>query len=508
MHLQKKKNKSGSTSVQIRQREAAGSKLVKTIGCSSDAGIIEQLMIQGKLEINRLSGQQPINFDALKEKELVDVFFNRIEAVSLIGPELLLGKLFDEIGFNAINEELFRHLVITRLVYPVSKLKTTDYLFKYKGITITVDAVYRYLDKLQKEQIEQIQKISLAHTLKILDGKLSVVFYDVTTLYFEAAEEDDLRKTGFSKDGKHQQPQIVLGLLISAGGYPLDYNIFEGSKYEGDTMLPVLGYFEKKYAHSKLIVVADAGLLSNKNIQQLIENQYEFILGARIKNETEAIKEQLLKLTMADGDSCLLEKENKHRLIISYSTSRAKNDAHNRKRGIEKLEKALDTGKLTKKHINNKGYNKYLKLAGEVSISIDYEKYKDDAKWDGLKGYLTNTSLTKEEVINQYKQLWNIEKTFRISKSDLRIRPIYHHLKRRIESHICISFVACKIYKELERQLGIKKCASLSAEKVIDILKTIYQLTITTPYSSTKHTRLMVKNEEQQLIINLFDLKI
>lgn len=466
------------------------------------------MIIKGKQEIDRLSGQQPINFDVLKEQELVDVFFNRVEAVSLVGPELLLGKLFDEIGFNAITEELFRHLVITRLVYPVSKLKTTDYLFKYKGVTINVDAVYRYLDKLQKEQIEQIQKISFTHTLKILEDKLSVVFYDVTTLYFEAADEDDLRKTGFSKDGKHQQPQIVLGLLVSAGGYPLDYNIFEGNKYEGDTMLPVLEYFEKKYTHTKLIVVADAALLSNKNIQQLIEKRYEFILGARIKNETEAIKEQVLKLRLADGESYLIEKENKQRLIISYSISRAKNDAHNRKRGIIKLEKALNTGKLNKKHINNKGYNKYLKLEGEVSISIDYQKYKDDAKWDGLKGYLTNTNLAKEEVINQYKQLWHIEKTFRISKSDLRIRPIYHHLKRRIESHICISFVACKIYKELERQLCIKKYSSLSAEKVIDILKTIYQLSITTPYSNTQHTRLLVKNEEQKMVINLFDLKI
>lgn len=507
MHIQKKRNKSGSISIQIRQRKPEGSTLVKTIGCSSDAEVIEQLIIKGKREIGRLRGQQPINFDALKEKELVDVFFNRVEAVSLIGPELLLGKLFDEIGFNAIVDELFRHLVITRLVYPVSKLKTTDYLFKYKGIAISVDAVYRYLDKLQKEQIEQIQKISFAHTLKILEDNLSVVFYDVTTLYFEAAEEDDLRKTGFSKDGKHQQPQIVLGLLVSAGGYPLDYNIFEGNKYEGDTMLPVLEYFEKKYTRSKLIVVADAGLLSNKNIQQLIEKQYEFILGARIKNETESIKEQILNLTLADGDSCIIEKENKHRLIINYSVSRAKKDAYNRKRGITKLEKALNGGKLNKKHINNKGYNKYLKLEGKVSISIDYEKYQGDAKWDGLKGYLTNTRLAKEEVINQYKQLWNIEKTFRISKSDLRIRPIYHHLKRRIESHICISFVACKIYKELERQLCIKKC-SISAEKVIDILKTIYQLTITTPYSNTKHTRLLVKNEEQELISNLFDLKI
>ena len=194
-------------------------------------------------------------------------------------------------------------------------------------------------------------------------------------------------------------------------------------------------------------------------------------------------------------------------MIISYVKSRATKDAHNRKRGLLKLEKALNTGKLSKKHINNKGYNKYLKLEGEIIVAIDYEKYQDDAKWDGLKGYLTNTTLKKEAVIKQYKQLWMIEKTFRISKTDLQIRPIYHRLRRRIEAHICIAFAACKIYKELERQLYEMK-VNLSPEKVIDILKTIYQLTIKTPYSNTEHTRLIIKNEEQQYILKIFNLDI
>jgi transposase len=172
---------------------------------------------------------------------------------------------------------------------------------------------------------------------------------------------------------------------------------------------------------------------------------------------------------------------------------------------LQKLEKALASGKLSKKHINNKGYNKYLKLEGEIKISIDYNKFTEDAKWDGLKGYITNTQLTKEEVIESYKQLWFIEKTFRISKSDLRIRPIFHYLKRRIQAHICIAFAACKVYKELERQLNEKK-ANLSPEKAIDILKTIYSLTIITPYSHTKHTRLLIKNQEQSDLLKLFNL--
>src|ERR1019366_6309878 len=118
---------------------------------------------------------------------------------------------FDEIGFNTIKDELFRHLVLTRLCYPVSKLKTTDYLFKYKGITIDVESIYSYLDKLNSKQKELIQEISYSHTLQVLNNEISLVFYDVSTLYFEIEQEDELRKTGFSKDGKHQNPQIVLG---------------------------------------------------------------------------------------------------------------------------------------------------------------------------------------------------------------------------------------------------------------------------------------------------------
>lgn len=136
---------------------------------------------------------------------------------------------------------------------------------------------------------------------------------------------------------------------------------------------------------------------------------------------------------------------------------------------------------------------------------IDYEKYKIDSKWDGLKGYLTNTQMGKDEVIENYKHLWMIEKAFRISKTDLRIRPVYHCVRRRIEVHLCIAFCAYKIYKELDRQLKIKN-AGLSPEKVIDILKTIYEIIITTPYSHQKHSRLYLPNEEQQNLLTLFEI--
>lgn len=506
MFIRHKHNKSGSTSIQIIDKSSGRYKVLKTIGSSSDFFEIELLCQKAQKVILELKHQQELPFNELQELQFADSFVNYIQTLSLVGPELLLGKLFDEIGFDTIEDTLFKALVITRLVYPVSKLKTVDYLFKYKGIKLSVYSIYRYLDKLHQHQIDTIKQISLKHTLQLFNNKIAIVFYDVTTLYFEAKDADDFRKMGFSKDGKHSQPQIVLGLLVSEAGYPLDYDVFEGDKYEGDTMIPIIEHFIIKHKPQQLIVVADAGLLSNKNIQALISKQYHYILGARIKNENEAITKQILALKLNDGESSIIIRDDGSKLILSFKKSRALNDQKNRQKGLENLEKKIKTGKLSKKNINSKGYNKYLKIEGETKISIDYDKYKDDAVWDGLKGYRTNTTLSKEDVIKQYQQLWTIEKTFRISKSDLEIRPIYHQLKRRIEAHICIAFTACKIYKELERQLKLKQC-ELSPEKVIDIIKTIYKVTFETPYSNNVYQRLIIKTSEQKEIISLFDLK-
>lgn len=507
MFVRRKKNKSGSTSVQIIDKSSGRYKVVQTVGSSDDPIEIEYLVKKGKGIISTYSGQQLIPFDKEKELEFIDTFVNNLERFSLIGPELLLGRIFDSIGFGEIQDKLFRHLVITRIVYPVSKLKTVDYLFKYKGIDISVYSIYRYLDKYHQKQMDLVKEISLRHTTALLGGKLSVVFYDVTTLYFEASDEDDLRKTGFSKDGKHKHPQIVLGLLTASNGYPLDYDIFEGNKYEGDTFIPILNHFKAKYAMQSLVVVADSGLMSKDNLKRLKRLDYDYILGARIKNMNKDLTEQILNLNFKTDASAEINLGEKERLVISYKEKRAYRDAKNRQKGLLRLEKAVKSGKLSKSNINNRGYNKYLQLNGDVEISIDYSKFEKDQIWDGLKGYMTNTSLSKEVVISQYGQLWHIERTFRISKSDLQIRPIYHRLKRRIEAHISISFAACKVYKELERLLEANN-ASYSAQQVIDIVKTIYKVGITTPYSNTVHQRLLIKTDEQREIVDLFNLKI
>jgi transposase len=503
MFVRKKKNRSGVISVQIIDKSTGKYKMIKTIGSSYDADHIEKLVKEGENWIKQKLGLLELDFS--NEKQKVEQFFESIEQITVYGTELLLGKLFDEIGFNQIPDVLFRQLVLTRLCFPVSKLKTTDYLTKYQFFSIDVQNVYRYLDRFYRTQKETVQRISYDHTLKVLGGEISIIFYDVTTLYFEIDDEDDLRRTGFSKEGKHQNPQIVLGLLVSIGGYPLAYEIFEGNKFEGHTMLPVIEAFKIKYSLNNLAIIADSGLLSNDNIQELQQKGYNFILGARIKSESRTVKNKILSLQLKHGESKIISKNDKNRLIINYSESRAKKDKANREKGLRKLEKQIKSGRLTKANINNRGYNKYLKIEGEVKISIDKEKLAQDARWDGLKGYLTNTKLTKEEIIENYGHLWKIEKAFRISKHDLRIRPIYHRLHRRIEAHICIAFVAYKVYKELERQLEAKK-STLSPEKAIEIAKTIYSIKVKMPTNSEVVTKTILLTEEQKILTNLFDL--
>ena len=502
MFVRKKKNKSGIISVQVIDKSTGKYRVRKTIGSSADLEEVAHLVHKANKWIEAYKGELKLDLNGLKRQ--TTAVLDNISQVTVCGTELLLGKIFDEIGFNQITSPLFKPLVLSRIENPSSKLKTTDYWLKYYDQQVDVVNIYRYLDKLHDEQREKIQKISFDHTQKILGGTIRMVFYDVTTIYFEAEKEDDLRKTGFSKDGKHQHPQIVLGLLVSRGGYPLAYDVFEGNKYEGETMLPIIDSFKEKYGFEQVTVVADAGLLSHKNIEELERKSYHYILGARIKNEKEHIKKQILSLMLENGQCTSIKKSDGSTLVISYSQSRANKDQHNRERGLKRLEKLLANGKLTKSSLNNRGYNKYLKMEGDIKVCIDKAKLDLDKQWDGLKGYQTNTELTASETIENYQHLWRIEKAFRISKHDLKIRPIYHRLEKRIASHICLSFVAYKVYKELERQLEEKK-AGISTEQAIDIAKTIYKIKVDLNINDHMEKILLIK-EEQRWLADLFDL--
>lgn len=504
MFVRKKQNKSGSVSVQIISKSSGSYKVNKTIGCSYSLEQVEKFFNQGKEEIDKIKSQYSLFI--VYDEELIEKFTDAISnsQIEVIGTELVFGRIFDFIGYGTMEEDLFRHLVITRLVYTGSKLKTIEFLQRYQNVEISISKIYRFLDTLQNKLKEKVEDFSFRRTKELLGGKIEILFYDMTTLYFEASDEDDLRKTGFSKDGKHQCPQIYIGLLVGAEGYAIGYDIFEGNISEGHTLIPTMQKFEKRFNLDKPVIIADSGLLSKDNLKSLEDNGYKYIIGARIKNETEKFKQKILSLDLKSGKPIRIKRDDSTSLIVSYSPSRASRDLKNRTKGLNRLEKKIKSGKLTKSNINNRGYNKFLKLDGEIKIAIDKEKFDREVNWDGIKGYITNSNLAPKTILENYKHLWQIEKAFRISKTDLRIRPIYHRLKERIEAHICISFVAYGIYMDLERVLKLAK-ANFSVKKASEMTLNMYQMKYILPKSQREIRKTLKMDDNQHKLIKIID---
>ena len=240
MFIRKKRNKSGSVSIQIIDKPSGKYEVIKTVGCAENKQQERELMQLAHELVPSITKQSEIDFQFSEDDVFLTQFQQGFKKIFVVGPELILGKIFDEVGYDQIPTALFRHLVITRLVYPGSKLKTVDYLLRYKGIYTNEDRIYRYMDRFNLQHKETAIDITFQHTRQILGDQITVAFYDITTLYFEAGDEDDLRRTGFSKDGKAQNPQILLAFLVGVDGQPLAYEVFEGNKYEGHTLIPVL----------------------------------------------------------------------------------------------------------------------------------------------------------------------------------------------------------------------------------------------------------------------------
>jgi transposase len=509
MYIRKKRNRSGTTSVVVVSKSSGKYKEIKSFGCSSSEEDIEHLCDKAAEWIRSFGGQQEFDFDDNRGKELEETarVVNNMDAVLINGTQLLLNQIYDSIGFNRIPDDILRHLVIARVSQPGSKHATVDYLKSYYDEDIDLNHIYRYMDKLYNTQMELAQQISVEHTRKIFGGKIGLMFYDVTTLYFETAQRDVLREPGFSKDGKTTESQIVLGLLVSEGGYPLSYSLFNGSQYEGFTMIPMIDDFKQRFEiGDDFVVVADSGLMTRTNLTLLQQAGYKYILGARIKNENESVKQWILSLDKIDGSSYEYIRQNGERLIVNYSEKRAGKEAYNRQRGVARLKRAYKSGHITKQQVNNRGYNKFLEISKDIEVCISEQKIAEDCKWDGLKGYITNTDLDAKRIIAEYHGLWVVERAFRISKGTLEMRPMFHFTERRIEAHICICFIAYKLYKELERLIGINRIG-MSVDHVLDAAKTITTIRIRLPESNTYFTKTLFLTEKQLAIKPLFNLK-
>lgn len=286
MFVRKKKNRSGTTTIVVVNKRHGKFEEVMNFGTAKTESEAKALYSKAQQWLNTNGGQQSIDFEDLKGRELEETegFFNNIDSVLINGTQLLLNQIYDSIGFNRIQDDVLRHLVIARISQPMSKSATVEYLKSYYDEDVDLNHIYRYMDRLYKTQQELVQNISVEHTRKILGGRIGLMFYDVSTLYFETAKTDNLREPGFSKDGKTAESQVVLGLLVSEGGYPLSYSLFNGSQYEGYTMLPIIDDFKQRFnLGDDFVVVADSGLMSDANVRLLRSAGYKYI--NRCKNQ-------------------------------------------------------------------------------------------------------------------------------------------------------------------------------------------------------------------------------
>ena len=304
----------------------------------------------------------------------------------------------------------------------------------------------------------------------------------------ESESEDDLRRIGFSKEGKLNRPQIQLGLFTTLQEYPLSYEVYEGNKYEGHTLIDVLRKFQTRFnLPSKPIVVADKGMLNNANIAYLENNNYKYILAYKIKNISQELKTKIANLVFIDDGTIHtldIEKEIiykdgedkkqkliiKQRLILTYSSKRAKKDKRTREKAIEKINSVLNKKNITKSDLKLSYYTKYLDIDDKciIKYKLNPDKVDLDARLYGIKGFATNDfTLKANDIIAHYQNQYAVERAFRISKTDLRIRPIYHRLENRIKAHILISFVAYAVFMEFERRLKIKGIKFKFSQKLL-----------------------------------------
>ena len=476
-------------------------KIVRHIGIAMDDDELEKLkdlaeIVKAKLEDEiqpKLFKPEEVAKQAIKcrknneeenRKLIVDLKDLKEESRVTVGIHDIFSDIHKDVGFDKVlpdrkirskSSEILKDIILARIARPDSKRSSVKMLNDDFGKHIPLTSVYRMMDMIDDKAVENIKEQAQLSATKLFGNKVNVLFYDATTLYFESFTEDDLKKNGYSKDLKFNQPQIILTLTVTKEGIPLGYDVFEGSTFEGDTLSNAIDQIKRDYAASDVTFVADAAMLSKKNMELLEENNIPYIVGARLKNTTKHLQKEITNranyvdysdLLYSTGDvynkiADFKYLENK-RLIVACSIKRAKKDAEDRKKAIERIEKKLLKSSNPLEFISNYGYKRFLKKSEtssreNIKLELDEKKLKEAAEWDGLHGVVTNIKdMTAEEIREQYHGLWQVEESFRISKTDLKIRPIYHFTPKRVKAHVAICFMALVMLRHMMYRIKIQ----------------------------------------------------
>jgi transposase len=483
MYVRTRKNKSGSTSVfVVASKRLKGKKnpraiVVKSFGSSKDPEQIKSL----HAEANKFAAEEKYSA-FLRINDDGDIESSKTKVV---GFKQVYGKIFDryfsDMKLGKIDYRLLEELVLMRIAQPVSKLKTTEIASDFDFTDLTINKIYKFMDSLDATVIDKIKNHVFLNSKKLLGKEnINVLFYDLTTIYFENNTDSDLKKFGFSKDGKSQHVQISMALIVTDFGLPIGYEIFPGNIYEGKTLLPVLLKLRKDHPVNDVTIVADSGMLSKDNLAKLAEHNFKYIVAARIKNLKSSLKKQVItKENYSNLNEDIVYKTIEVggvSLIACYSKKRAKKDYYDRQLTLQRLEKFI--GKSVKDKLQGTLKKSYVKLSGESKIMIDEQKLMEAAELDGYFGFYTNANIDPKDVVIQYRNLWQVEQTFRITKHNLAIRPVYHYKDRRIEAHFAICFLALALIRTTEYLLQ-QSNQHISSERLHQLLNQIRVTQIT-----------------------------
>lgn len=468
MFIRKLKSRNGNIQVQVVEKVNRNNKVIKHLGTARNSLEIKQLTVlaQQYMDNARIKEGRVSLFDNRYEVSEVKEFLSRL--VVLGAYDSLIFHFFNHfyklLGFDSLKDICFADLVISRIARPVSKARTREWLEDKFGILhkYSLAALYRAMERsCQLNYQEKLEQCVWNFATKMFPADISVLFFDVTTLYYEAFDEDDFRKFGYSKDRKENQPQLVIALTVNSRGIPVHIKVFAGNKFEGHTMIPCIQDIIKKHNVKDFVVVADSAMVSTNNMDELENIGLKFIVGARLANLSQKLFERIAAtVPKIDGSLSRFELDGKRILVVSYSTKRANKDRTDRNKQIKRAEYALSNPTLIARRY------KFLKKVGGSKWELNQTNLEKAEKLEGLKGYVTNAvELRDEDIMLKYSALWNVEKSFRISKSDLKARPIFHTVKEKIEAHILIVFAALAIARYVEIVTG------KSIEKVVGLLE-------------------------------------
>ena len=445
--------------------------IVKYLGVAKTPDQLAALKQLGLTEIHSLECDQKV--DVLPKDPCEGAPLGYMEEIARVseGCREVFGATFNAIGLSSTFDREFceklKDVVIGRIASPVSKRRTSKLLAEKYGRTLSEDSIYRLMDRLIESEEEVRTRIFEMTKRFCTDSVVDVLFFDVTTLYFESQQSDQLRDFGYSKDRKVNEVQVVLALATTSNGLPVGYTLFSGKTAEVKTLLGCLQEWKKTLPIQNACIVADRAMMSENNLASMDQLSFGYVVAAKLRSLPKKIRDNILasgaelrasaKASSPNACDGVVEYSvEDRRLIVSYSEARALKDRSDRERLLARLaQKVPEAGTSPKKLVTNRGYLRFLKEETPGRMVFDDARVEEESRWDGLHGIITNdTSSSASSLLERYRRLWVIEESFRINKHNLAMRPIFHFKPRRIRAHILLCYLAFAISRYTQQQVS------------------------------------------------------